>query len=72
MTTKGLIVSAGVKLQDLAEASDIHPSTLTAYLNGTLRGTETRAAIWASFRVLAQSDVSLVDFWNPLDVSEAA
>jgi hypothetical protein len=68
-SVKAQIVAAGVKLSDLARASNCSPAAITRYLNGTLKCTRTRREIWIAFRGLSGSRVSFERFWDQEDAA---
>lgn len=61
---KGRIVTAGVKLSDLAAAAGIRPNTLSNYLSGRLRRGAVQFEIWKAFRRLTGSRITLLEFWG--------
>jgi len=69
---KGRIIAAGLKLEVLAKASGIAPSTLSNYLAGDLRDRDTQHDVWFAFRGLTGQELSISDFWGSLLNSEVA
>jgi len=63
---KGKIVSAGVKLGDLAEAANISRPALSNYLSGRRRNWRGQIAIWIGFLDLTGSTITLEEFWGEL------
>ena len=60
---KGRIVSAGVRLTDLARAAGLAKSTLSESVHGGHTARDGREAIWLAFRRLTGMEISYLDFW---------
>ena len=69
---KGRIYSAGLGLEQLAQASGIAPSTLSRYLDGSLKSRSTQHDIWFAFRAMTGVEISMAEFWGSLLSSEVA
>lgn len=69
---KGRIYSAGLGLEQLARAAGIAPSTLSRYLDGSLRRRSTQHDIWFAFRAMTGQEISMVEFWGNLLATESA
>jgi hypothetical protein len=59
-------------LENLARASGIAPSTLSRYLDGSLKSRTTQHGIWFAFRALTGIEISMADFWGSLLSTESA
>ena len=69
---KGRIIAAGLKLEDLARAAGIAPSTLSCYLTGYRSDRTTQHEIWFAFRAMTGIEISMVEFWGSLLSTEVA
>jgi lambda repressor-like predicted transcriptional regulator len=63
---KGQIISAGIKLSNLAEAAGLAPCTLSSLLTGRSRCRQNQVLIWDAFVQMTRSTISLSDFWGEL------
>jgi len=67
---KARIISAGLKLGDLAAAAGVSQSSLSNYLIGRVANYRTQQKIFKSFRKVTGINISFNDFWGPLAAAE--
>jgi len=67
-----MIVGAGVKLGDLAEAAGISKAGLSAHIAGRRRNPQTQLRIFLAFLQLTRRQMKMVDFWGKLVAKEVA
>jgi len=71
-SVKATIIGSGVRLGDLARASNLAPSSFSHYLSARVRNLNGQLAIWRAFRRLTGRRITMREFWGELLAREVA